>query len=320
MPDMPLESLLARQAGVISRDQAIGAGLTRDAVDHRLRLRRWRPLHPRVYLVNGHRFDDEVRVRAAVLWAGDGAVLSGVAAAWWHGMVDEAPATIGLTVGRRTHSRPRPGLDLRRRELRPEDHGERRGLAVTAPALTVLDAAVELGASGGGLLDRALQRWVAFPAVYEAHRRNLGSAGAASAGRMLVMAADRSAAAAERVLVRMLRGSGAAGWLCAFPAAGQRVAVAFPAARVAIQVNGWAWRIDDERTERREALARRGWTVVRFSWQDLTARPRAVLAEIASAVAAGSGITDASASRDFRHVARRRVGAPHFVDPATDGL
>jgi hypothetical protein len=90
---MRLDDLVARQAGVISRDQAVAAGLSRDAVDHRLRLRRWRPLHPRVYLVGGHRYDEEVKVRAAALWAGEGAALSGVAAAWWHAGASSRPRT-----------------------------------------------------------------------------------------------------------------------------------------------------------------------------------------------------------------------------------
>jgi len=43
---------------------------------------RWEPLHPGVYLSEGHPYTDEVRVRAAVLWAGPDAVAHGVTAAW----------------------------------------------------------------------------------------------------------------------------------------------------------------------------------------------------------------------------------------------
>ena len=43
----------------------------------------WRPGGPA---------DAEVRVRAALLWAGEGAVLTGAAAAWWHGLLDRPPA------------------------------------------------------------------------------------------------------------------------------------------------------------------------------------------------------------------------------------
>jgi len=190
---MSLATLLTRQAGVISREQALACGMSRDAVDHRLRTRRWRPLHPRVYLVDGHRYDDEARVRAAVLWAGAGAVLCGTAAAWWHGMVDEAPATVGVTVPRRRC--PRPGVDVRRRKLAPVDVLSRRGLLVTAPPLAILEAAVELGVSGGAeLLDRALQQWVGLPEVHRAYRRGLGTQGSTTAGRALAAAAHRWAA------------------------------------------------------------------------------------------------------------------------------
>jgi Uncharacterized protein conserved in bacteria len=209
-------------------------------------------------------------------------------------MTDHAPARIGLTVARRRHPRPRPGVAVRRRELAPDDLVRCRGLAVTARPLTVLEAAVELGDPGSLLLDRALQRWVRFPAVYEAYCRNLGSHGSASAGRMLVAAADRSASVAERLLVRMLRESGATGWNCGFPAAGYSIDVAFPAARVAIEVDGWAWHMDAERTHadkrRQNALVRQGWTILRYTWHDLTGRPRSVLAEIAHEVDAGTAV------------------------------
>jgi len=294
---MTLDSILARQAGVISREQALAAGLTRDMIDHRLRLRRWRPLHPRVYLVAGHRLDDEVKVRAALSWAGEGAVLSGVAAAWWLGMAERAPATVGVTVGRDRRPRSRSGVLVRRRALDPVDVGVHRGLAITARPLTILEAATELGGPGSLLLDRALQRRVRFPAVYEAYCRNLGSHGSASAGRMLVAAVDRSALVAERLLVTMLRDSGASGWSCAHPSAGHLIDIAFPTARVAIEVDGWAWHMDAERTSadkrRQNALVRHGWTILRYTWHDLVGRPNVVLAEIAHEV----GRTSAEAVR-----------------------
>ncbi|MGH3616006.1 MAG: DUF559 domain-containing protein [Pseudonocardia sp.] len=287
---MSIDCYLSRQAGVISRAQAIAAGMSADAVDHRLRTRRWRPLHPRVYLVGGHRYDDEVRVRAAVLWAGDGAVLSGAAAAWWHGMVERAPATVGVTVSRRRYPRPRPGVAVRRRELVAADVTNRRWVAVTARSLTVLEAAVELGGPGSLLLDRALQLWVPFPEAYQAYCRNLGSHGSSSAGRLLVAAADRSASVAERLLVRMLREAGTTGWQCGFPAAGHKIDIAFPVARVAIEVDGWAWHMDAERTQadkrRQNALVRAGWTILRYTWHDLAGRPRLVIAEILHEIAA----------------------------------
>jgi very-short-patch-repair endonuclease len=243
--------------------------------------------------VGGHRLDDEVRVRAALLWAGEGAALSGVAAAWWHGMAGRPPSAVGVTVCRRRRPRSRAGVVVRRRDLAPADLVVHRGLALTARPLTAVEAAVELGAEGSVLLDRALQRWVRFPQVYRAYCRNLGAHGSASAGRMLVAAADRSAGTTGRLLVRLLRDAGAEGWQRAVPAAGHLVDVAFPGSRVALEVTGWAWHRDAAHAvadrRRRRALVRAGWTVLRYTWHDLACRPHGVLAEIAAAVECGSG-------------------------------
>jgi hypothetical protein len=270
---MGIEPLLARQAGVISRRQALAAGLTGAAVDHRLRTRRWRPLHPRVYLVGSHRYDDEVRARAAVLWAGAGAVLSGAAAAWWHGLLADAPVTLGLTapVGRDA----RPGVVVRGRPLGSADRVRLRGLPVTALPLSLLEAAVELGTpAAGALLDDALQRSVRWPDVVAAHGRNPGSPTAAC---LIAAAAARSSAAAEAALVRMLRDAGIRGWHRLPAPVGQSSSVVFPAARVAVHAVGWA-------VGGAAPALRPGWRLLRFEWPELTGSPRGVVAGIAAAV------------------------------------
>jgi hypothetical protein len=274
LPGMRIDPLLDRQAGVISRRQALAAGLTGAAVDHRLRTRRWRPLYPRVYLVRGHRYDDEARTRAAVLWAGGGAVLSGATAAWWHGLLAEAPGTLGLTAPVRRD--PRPGVVVRHRPLAAADRTHVRGLPVTAVALKVLEAAVELGPpTAGPLLDDALQRWVRWTDVLAAHDRNPGSP---AASRMLTAAAARSAAAADAALVRLLCDSGIRGWHRS--PAGPPGTVVFPAARVAVHAVGWA-------PCGPAPVARPGRHLLRFGWAELTGSPCAVLAGIARVVTHG---------------------------------
>lgn len=127
-----------------------------------------------------------------------------------------------------------------------------------------------------------------FPAVYAAHCRNLGAQGSARAGQLLVAAADRSVSEAERLLVRMLRSSGARGWHCGFPASGFLIDIAFPDAMVAVEIDGWAWHMDAVRAQadkrRQNVLVRAGWTILRYTWHDLVERPAAVLAEIGSEV------------------------------------
>ncbi|WP_220187533.1 endonuclease domain-containing protein [Pseudonocardia pini] len=281
--------LLRRQAGVISRAQAVAVGVSPDAVDRNLAARRWVPLHPRVYRDDAHPPSDAARVWAAVLWAGEGAVLSGVAAAWWQGIAPALAGPVAVTVPRRRSPRPRQGVTVRRRDLDPQDRTHRHGVAVTAPAFTVLDAAVELGTAGGPFLDRALQTGVSFEAVSRAYSRNIGCHGSAAMHALLVAAADRSASVAERLLVKHLRAARLIGWRCGHPVMGFLLDLAFPEAKVAIEVDGWAWHLDAERRQRdlwrQNVLVRAGWTVLRYTWQDLTTRPAAVLAEIGHAVA-----------------------------------
>jgi pterin-4a-carbinolamine dehydratase/very-short-patch-repair endonuclease len=286
---MTVETYLRTQAGLISRAQALAAGLSRGAVDHRVTTRRWQPVHPRVYLATGYDLDSEARVRAAVLWAGRDAVLTGLAAAWWHGLADDAPATVAVAVPRRRRPSPRQGAAVHRREFTERDVVVVRGIAVTAPALAALDAAVELGAAGVAFLDRAIARGVGRDAVRAAYPR---AAGPATARTLLSALADRMATAGRRRLVAALRAARVGGWRRGFDLAGHVVELGFPRARVAVEVDGWGGD-DPERAgrdeRRRAALAALGWTVLRFGDEDVHARPGAVVAQIVGAVAAEPG-------------------------------
>lgn len=287
-----LRATVLRQAGVITRAQATAAGLSPDAVDRRLATRRWHPVHPRVYRDEEFPDSDEARLRAALLWAGAGAVLSGAAAAWWQGMVAAAPPSTGVTVPRRRCPRPRPGVAVRRRELAATDVVLARGLRVTAPALTMLETAVELGDGGPGFLDRALAGGrIRFDDLAAAHARNLGAHGSATAGRLLAGAGRRAVAAAEHRLCGLLRAAGVSGWAREHTVAGLRLDLAFPAVRVTVEVRdrtvpGDPGR-DAEARWRRGVLRRQGWRVLLVDPDELAVRPRGVLERILRAVSDG---------------------------------
>jgi very-short-patch-repair endonuclease len=282
---MTLEGYVRRQAGVISRAQALEAGLSRDQIDRRLASGTWLPLHKAVYLVAGFRRSDEARLRAASLWAGPDAVVHGASAAWWHGMHAHLPETITLTIPPRSRRRsPPPGVVVRRRTLPSTDVAVRLDVPIVTGPLAVLEAAVELGAGGAVFLDRALQRHVRFPALYRAYSRNLGAHGWKGATTLLVAAADRAGSAAERLMVRLLRSSRIHGWTSQHPFGPYLLDFAFPESRVVVEVDGWAWHVDVLRFQsdrrRQNALVAAGWTVLRFTWHDLTGRPAEVVAEI----------------------------------------
>ncbi|GAA3226129.1 type IV toxin-antitoxin system AbiEi family antitoxin domain-containing protein [Pseudonocardia petroleophila] len=287
-----LAPLLARQAGVVTLRQAVAAGMSASSVHRRVRSGAWELLQPGVYLVGGHRYTDEVRIRAAWLGAGGApAMVSGPAAAYWYGMLDRAPAVVELTVPRRRHLRPGPGGSVVRRDLSPVDRVEDRHLVLTAPPLTALETALVLP-GGSAFLDRALQRHVRFPTLYRAYCRNLGRRGSGAAGRLIAAAADRADSAAERLLVTLLRDAGITGWVLGHPFGPWRIDVAFPRAKLAIEVDGWAWHVDVERfrNDRRKgnALHRSGWDLLRYTWHDLDGRPAACVREIADSLLAAA--------------------------------
>jgi very-short-patch-repair endonuclease len=279
-----IEGVLRRQAGVISRAQALAQGMSPATISRWLERERWVRLYPRVYFAAGHALTAEVRLRAAYLWAGSTATISGVAAAWWHRLWTEPPGAVEITV---SHERRLPaarGVRVRRSDLAPADRVEINGLSVTAVPLTALEAAVALGPTGSQLLDRALQRSVTISDLYAAHYRNLGRRGSANAADLLHAARDRAASEAERILITLLRDAGLTGWRCGYRVDRYELDLAFPAERIAIEVDGWAWHSDVERfrhdRRRQNALVLAGRIVLRFTWHDLTGRPEAVVAEI----------------------------------------
>ena len=87
-----------RQAGAISRQQLLGAGLTSQMITTRLERRRWQQLYRGVYAVFTGPPPRKTWLWAAVLRAGPGAVLSHLTAAELHGLLDSPAEAISVTV------------------------------------------------------------------------------------------------------------------------------------------------------------------------------------------------------------------------------
>ena len=273
--------------GVITLAQACATGLTRQAVNRRVQAGLWRQCSRGVYFVEDRPFDDAARIRAAVWAFGDSAAASGLAAAWWHGLTNFAPDIVEVTVPRNASGRKRSGSRVRRRELAPHDVVLRRGLLVTALPLTAVEAAVR-GRGTAKVMDRALQRQASLAELWEAHLRNKGRYGSPAARVLLRGAEDGARSVAERLLVNLLKGAGLTGWRTNFRVGGYQVDVAFTGAKVAIEVDGWAFHVGQEDFQndrvRQNDIALRGWQVLRFTWLDLTEYPERVIATIRSAV------------------------------------
>ncbi|MBN9799151.1 MULTISPECIES: type IV toxin-antitoxin system AbiEi family antitoxin domain-containing protein [Pseudonocardia] len=289
---MELWELLRAQAGVVTTTQAVACGVPARSVYRRVAAGHWWTPLPGVHHDRTHPYGPEARLRAVSFWAGPDAVLHGPTAAWWHGILDAAPVVAGVTVPRRTRRAVRPGVRVRRRDLHPADRGVRRGVGVTARPLTVLETAVALP-DGAALLDRALQRGMMFGALHAAWCRMTGATGAPRARELLIAAGDRAGSGAERRLMRVLREAGLTGWVRAHRVGPYELDLAFPAERVGVEFDGWAWHSDVARfrNDRRKGnvLAGHGWTILRVTWHDLDTAPGRVVAEIRRALRLATG-------------------------------
>jgi hypothetical protein len=95
-----LRNVARNQYGVVSRSQALRAGLTVDTIHHKLRSNRWQRLHPGVYATFTGVPGRGAQLWAAVLSAGPGAVLSHETAAELLKLTDKPVQTIHITVPR----------------------------------------------------------------------------------------------------------------------------------------------------------------------------------------------------------------------------
>jgi hypothetical protein len=124
-----VHALAGQQAGVISRRQALEAGMSSSAISRRTAAR-WRVLHPGVYFVDACPLSAMGRVWAALLYARspaatgrsqhgaprhDDVAIAGQAALWLWGALDECPTTIDVAVPSARRVRRQPGVRIVRR-------------------------------------------------------------------------------------------------------------------------------------------------------------------------------------------------------------
>jgi very-short-patch-repair endonuclease len=284
-----LDDLLRRHDGVITLIQAREIGLSQDAVERRVRSGHWRRCARGVFFVDDRPFTDAARIRAAVWSNGERAAASGLAAAWWIDLTQFAPDLVEVTVPRVSNHVRRQGIHLRRRDLAPADVTEHRGLRVTTLPFTVVEAAVRRG-GGPKVMDQALQRRTHLPALWTAHLRNKGRHGSPAARLLLQGADEGTRSAAERLMARLLRSAGITGWKTNQCIAGYEVDFVFRDAKVAIEIDGFAFHGDADTFQRdrnkQNAIALAGYQILRFTWLDLVEYSQRVLTEVKRAVCA----------------------------------
>jgi putative AbiEi antitoxin of type IV toxin-antitoxin system len=149
----PLRDLEELQRGVVSRQQALAVGLSKDLIDSWIERGRWQRLHRGVYAVFTGNPSREAILWAAILRAGPGSALCCETAAELDGLLDRPAALIHVTVpasrrvtrlpGIVVHSRLRADLAVHPARLPPRTRIEETVLDLCDCAVS-LDQALSL--------------------------------------------------------------------------------------------------------------------------------------------------------------------------------
>ena len=271
----------ARSHGVVTREQLLRADITSDEIRHRLSLGALLPEHRGVYRV-GHRAPStEARYLAAVWACGEGAVLSGPAAAHlWGILKSAAPAPEVTAPGER---RVRGVTTKRSRHIERTTH---RGIPVTTVPRTLVDLAAVLSLDAlaracheAGVLHETTPRQVDAILAKRPRIRGAGKLRKIFHGDAPVTLSEL-----ERAFKQRLCEAGLPLPQTNRPAGGRRVDCRWPDRRLTVELDSYryhhsrhAW--EQDRRREREARAR-GDEFRRYTYGDVVETPRLMLAEL----------------------------------------
>jgi hypothetical protein len=140
--DRAVDIVLRQQADLITRSQALAAGLTENALRHRLSSQgKWRVVLPGVYGANGQLLTAAQREIAAVLYAGRGCVITGFAALRRHGLRVPLSDSVDILIPATTRRLSMGFVQIHRTARMPERPWELDGIR-WAPAPRALADAV----------------------------------------------------------------------------------------------------------------------------------------------------------------------------------
>jgi hypothetical protein len=276
-------TLAARSHGVVTREQLLWAGITAHQIRRRVRSGALLREHPGVYRV-GHRAPSvEATYLAAVLACGEGAQLSGRAAAHLFGLIKGAapPAEVTTPHKRRVH-----GVTIRRARLDVCDVTTYRGIPITTVPRTLTDVAARLSLDAlARSCHEAGVRFKTTPAqVDTVLKRRTRCPGAPKLRAILSGDTRVTLSALERRFLELVREHDLPLPRTNRPAGGRHVDCRWPERRLTIELDSYrfhhsrhAW--EQDRRREREARAR-GDEFRRYTWGDVFEQPALTLAEL----------------------------------------
>jgi very-short-patch-repair endonuclease len=283
---------LAGRYRVLTYDQLRASGLSKSAVQHRVRDGRLRWLWWGVYLVGPAPPHPLSLAHAASLTPGtDGCISHGWAFFVW-GVIGSPslPVDVTVTSGSRD-GRPGNVVVHRSTILEPRDVTTRHGIAVTTPARALLDVAP--GATMHELerlfSDAQVAKILTEPQLTELLNRSGRHKGAAKLRALMHEAPGVTLSRAERILRRLLRDAGLPQPITNHPIGPYKADFAWPEQKLIVEFDSFGAhgnrRAFHHDRRRNAQLTAWGWSVLPVTWEQLREEPMAVVARIASALA-----------------------------------
>jgi very-short-patch-repair endonuclease len=264
-------------------------------IDRRVETKQWRVVMGSVLAASTTRLGAQGEAWAAYLACGRNAVLSGPSALERHGLdvCEDGPTWVTVPPERHVSF---TGVRTIREALPAADVVEIDGMRVTNVARSVIDTLRVLPErTGQAMLDRALLRgWLSLDELANRVAEFVGRRGGGRLKQHLARGSSGARSEAERRLHRLLDHASITGWTADFKVFDQDgvlravLDVAFDKARVAIEIDGLAFHTDPEQFQRDRTrqnwLVNEGWTVLRFTWDDLMQRHQQVVQTIKEAL------------------------------------
>ena len=287
-----IQEHLLRQAGAISTSQARDAGLSHRQIDRKVSSGEWLAVRRGVYRLAAAVPLPETGLWTALLSLGPDSLLAEEGAVWWWGVVPEVPSRWTFVSG--SSRRSDAGLRVTRAFVDQRDRHRHRGVQVVSRPWAVLTTAAvwERREDGRGiaLIDRAKQtRAVRQHELQQAFDRHPGCWGSRTIRRLLARTGDGAHSELERLALRLLKSARIEGFtpnltVRLSDGTSAEIDIAFPDRRIAIELDGYAFhsgaaafRSDVRRGNR---LLADGWTVRRFTWDDLLRNPDAFVTTV----------------------------------------
>jgi Protein of unknown function (DUF559) len=293
----------ADQDGVISARQCLAAGMRWDEIVKRCRIGAWQAVYRGVYFVHGDQpLPNRARIRAGLLAAGPAATAVLTSAARLHGLpfTPEDPA-VHVSVPGALNRLDQPGLLVHQLVIDDAQRHTVDGMWTTSAVRTVADLILRVGRNDAvSMLDGALRlEQISTDDLLLVAAMIRGRRGARAARRWLAEADGRSGSPLE-TRIRLICADGGLVpeelQYAVMDDSGYVVAVGdlvWPSRRLIVEADGRLVHATPEALyhdrRRQNELAARGWTVIRFTWEDLS-RPGYIVNAVRRALAAAPSL------------------------------